>query len=228
MKDLILIGAGYHSRCVIELIEEMNALGKTSYNILGFLDDNRAIHDKKIIDYPVLGNIDSAKDFPKAHFINGIYSLRNQTKISDIIQRTGAKPDRWPTIIHPTAWISPRVKIGRGVFIYPSVKVFNETRLSDLVMIMPGALIGVAVSIGYGVSISANAVIGGDTIIGKSVYVGQGSCVQEGVRIGDEAIIAMGAKVRKDVPQRSLVVDDSPHMLDGTMLRNSSEMRRGV
>jgi sugar O-acyltransferase (sialic acid O-acetyltransferase NeuD family) len=219
VKDLIIIGSGYHSRCVVEFIEELSGSSGPYYRILGFLDDNPELVGNMVIGYQILGPLSSARKYQSACFINGIYSLRNQMKIPQIIDRVGVDgSDRWPSIVHPEAWVSPRATIGKGVFIYPSAKIFNGSSLDDFVMVMPSALIGVSVQVGWGVSISANAVVGGDVTIGNNVYIGQGSSIQEGVTIGDRSIIGMGAKVRKDVQADSLVFDESTKILPGAEL----------
>ena len=42
-------------------------------------------------------------------------------------------------------------------------------------------------------------------VIGENVWVGEGSRIQKGVKIGDNAIIAAGSIVTKDVPPNSIV-----------------------
>lgn len=42
-------------------------------------------------------------------------------------------------------------------------------------------------------------------VIGNNVWIGAGSCIMPGVRIGDNAVIAGGAVVTKDVPADAIV-----------------------
>ena len=56
--DIIIIGAGGHSKIVIEILEENN-----EFNILGLLDDNKDTHGKLILGKRVLGDIESIKNY---------------------------------------------------------------------------------------------------------------------------------------------------------------------
>ena len=52
MKDIYIIGASGFGREVAWLIEELD-----EFNVIGFVDDNKEIQDKKINDIPVVGGI---------------------------------------------------------------------------------------------------------------------------------------------------------------------------
>lgn len=42
-------------------------------------------------------------------------------------------------------------------------------------------------------------------VVGRDVWIGANACVTDGVRIGDHAVVAMGAVVTRDVPEWAIV-----------------------
>ena len=56
MKNLIIIGAGGVGKETAWIVEQINSI-KETYNILGFVDDNKEIWNKYINGYTVLGGL---------------------------------------------------------------------------------------------------------------------------------------------------------------------------
>ena len=204
-KELIIIGAGFHSLSLAELINEMNSHGISEYRILGFLDDDTRLHGTVAANYPVLGSIEEARNYPDAHFVNGIYSVKNLRMLELTLQRTGAGPERWPTVVHPSAKVSPSATLGVGVFIYPMSYVYPSAHIDDFVLIKPRGTIGVKSSIGKGSVIGTNSILAGNVRVGRYVYIGQGSSVRERLQIGDHSIVGMGSVVVGNVESGAVV-----------------------
>lgn len=112
----------------------------------------------------------------------------------------------WRTQIH--RWRG--VNIGKGVYIGHEV-MFDRVFTDQI-------FIGDHTSIGDRTIITAHANIPSDTIlkklyprkimpthIGKGVWIMPGVIIAPGITIGDEAVIATGSVVTKDVPSRCLV-----------------------
>lgn len=204
-RQLIILGVGRHSRSIADLVEVMNSRQPQNDKIMGFLDDRKELWHTEIAGYPILGPLEEARNFSNSFFVNGIYSASNLKKLPEIIKKTGVPPERWPTIIHPLAYVSPRAQLGHGVFVYPGVYIYNETIIEDYVLFKPRSTAGVEVKIGWGSVIGTNAITAGRVTIGKSCYLGQSCSIREFLRIGDGAIIGMGSVVINDVPAGSMV-----------------------
>ena len=58
MKDLVIFGSGgFANGDLTWLVEDMNS-DKQQWNLLGYIDDNKANHGKVINTYEVLGGVD--------------------------------------------------------------------------------------------------------------------------------------------------------------------------
>jgi len=203
---LILIGTGNQSKIMADLVEDMNLRQTHRIELLGFLDDRKELWDTELSGYPVLGPIVEARNFAEAHFINGIYSLVNLARLPEIVERASVSQERWATLVHPLAYVSPRARLGHGMFVYPGVYVHCEAEIGDFVLLNPRSIVGVGAKIGWGSVIGSNAVTAGGVSVGKSCYLGQGCLIREHLRIGDGAIVGMGSVVVKNVPAGATVV----------------------
>lgn len=99
--------------------------------------------------------------------------------------------------------IGNNVSIGRGAQFYPSYQfkdVFIE--IKDDVMIAPNLCIYGA---GHPTDNPLSSHIAEQVVIGKRVYIGGNVTIRYGVSVGENAIIASGSVVVKDVPPNAIV-----------------------
>jgi sugar O-acyltransferase (sialic acid O-acetyltransferase NeuD family) len=109
------------------------------------------------------------------------------------------------TLTHPTAYISPLAKLGRGVFIGANSVIAPGVVLDDHVFVNRGVTIGHDTRISSFSRIQPGSNLGSMSRIGCGVTVGIGATVRERLHIGDGAVIGAGAVVLEDVPPRVLV-----------------------
>ena len=72
MPDLVILGAGGGAKSVLWLLETINDVRRT-WNLLGLIDDNPALHGTLYGDLPVLGGFDWFDDH-RALVIHGVGS----------------------------------------------------------------------------------------------------------------------------------------------------------
>lgn len=115
--------------------------------------------------------------------------------------------------------------------IEPGAIIRDQVEIGDNAVIMMGATINIGAVIGSGTMIDMNAVVGGRGTIGKNCHIGAGAVVAgvveppsakpvviednvlvganavilEGVRVGEQSVVAAGAIVIEDVPPRTVV-----------------------
>jgi len=111
---------------------------------------------------------------------------------------------RFATVIHPTAQISKRARIGAGCVIHPGVIVASNTAIGDHVLVNRGALIGHDNRIEAYTTIGPGANLAGALHVGPGAYLGVGCVVRDHLTIGRGAVVAAGAVVVKDVAEHTL------------------------
>ena len=110
-----------------------------------------------------------------------------------------SRHDRFATVIHPSARISPLARIGRNVLIMAGVVVTSNAIIGDHVCILPNTVIHHDVVVGDWTLIGSNVSIAGHVRLGRNCYLGSGSRIIDGVEIGERTLIGLGSNVIADV-----------------------------
>ena len=109
MKDLYIIGAGGFGREVAWLVERINEVNPT-WNLEGFIDDNKNLWGTDCGDYPVLGGCDYLKSQKsEVWLVCAVGSAKVRKKI---IEKFAGSSVRFATVIDPSVLVSKRVEIG--------------------------------------------------------------------------------------------------------------------
>jgi len=113
------------------------------------------------------------------------------------------------------AWIEPHfycdygynISTGKNFYANHGLVILDTAAVTfgDNVMLAPGVLISTATHPLDAVKRNKGIETAKPITIGNSVWVGMGAKILEGVNIGDNAVIAAGAVVNKDVPANTLV-----------------------
>ena len=107
-------------------------------------------------------------------------------------------------IIHPRAVVLSQV--GPGCVVAPGAVVAPNVLMGPHVLINYNATIGHDSEVGALSVIAPTAGTGGWCKLGEAVYVGAGALIREKLVIGNDAVVAMGAVVTRDVPAGMLAV----------------------
>lgn len=204
MKDIVIIGAGGVGREAAWIIEQINER-KSTWNILGFIDDNKYIWDTTIDGYKILGGIDYLMSYveqlEKNRIIEPLYvviAIANYKVKKSIIEKLDNK-FKFATIIHPEVYIHNSNSIGEGNIIYPGVVMTTNITVGNQVIISPKCGIGHDTVIKDYVSLLWNVNVSGVDVIEEGVLMGSGATVIQSKTIGKGAVIGAGAVVIKDV-----------------------------
>lgn len=195
MKDVVIIGAGGFGREVAWLIEDINKV-KKEWNIIGFVDDNEAIHSSIINGYKVVGNVEWLKN-QELYVVNAIGDplIKKQ-----IIKKLENSKNIYPVLIHPSVIYSNKVSFGKGCIICAGNIITVNIQIGKHVIINLDCTIGHDVVIGDYTTVLPSVNISGTTKLGECVSIGTGSVIIQGVTVGENAIIGAGAVVIKDLP----------------------------
>lgn len=198
-RPLLLIGAGGLGRETAEVVRAINAVRPT-FEVIGFLDDDRRLTGTDRDGTPVVGTIDDLDRFAGAHVVlttAGTHDLRSRHRIAT---RLSLPADAYESIVHPAAVLANGTELGAGCIVLASAVTTSSIHVGRHVVVMPAAVFSHDDVIEDFVTVGAGVHIGGGVTIREGAYVGLGALVREHITIGRWSIVAMGAVVLKDVP----------------------------
>jgi len=210
MKELVIFGAGGHTKVIIDMLEKINKEANAKVacekelDLIGLLVDN--LEENFITGYPVIGNTDFAEHLlEKKKDIYFLYGMgNNYTRMKLDARFRGVA--QYLTVIHPTAAIATTAIIKEGTVIMANASVNAGSIVKRHCIINTGAVVEHDCILEDFVHISPNATLCGSVTIGKGSHVGAGAVVLPEIRVGEYCIIGAGAVVTKNVSDNSTVM----------------------
>lgn len=198
MSQLVVIGTGGMGREAAAWVADAGRGG----DLVGFLDDDRALHGRTIAHLPVLGDR-AWLDGRDVEVVIGLGVPAVRAAVLADLDARGILPT---TVVHPTAVVGPRTSIGAGSIVCPGVVMTCDVTLGRCVIVNYGALLGHDVAVGDCAFVAPGAHVAGAVTIGDRADVGIGSSIIQGLRVGEDAVVGAGAVVIHDVPPSTTVV----------------------
>lgn len=174
------------------------------YELIGFVDDSPEKVGTERFGYPVLPR-DAFARYPDAKVLAVPGSPTSYRGRAATIEGLGIDRDRFARVIHPSANVSPRARLGVNVLIMAGV-VITKASIGDHVCILPNTVVHHDVTVGDWTLIGSNVTLAGGVTIGAHTYIGSGSSVINGISVGGGALIGLGSNVLRDVPPDTTVV----------------------
>ena len=214
MKKVVILGTGGNSVDILETLQALNAAAPApKYECMGFLDDAPELRGKSIEGLPVLGPLDQARTLGDAFFVNGIGSPRNHFLKPTIIGRTGMPLDRFETVVHPSAQVSPSASLGRGTVVLQNATIAARAKVGAHVIVLPNSVLSHDDDIGDYTCVAGGVCVSGTVAVGIACYLGSNCSIIQNVRIGDFSMIGMGSVVLSDVPENAVYVGNPASFL---------------
>lgn len=195
MKKIVIIGTGGFGREVAWLIERINKIEPT-WEILGYVDENKDLFGTLSGGYPVLGNDEWLIDQEaEVYAVCAIGSSKIRKKV--IKKLDGIK---YATLIDPKVEMSNRVKIGEGSIICAGTILTVDINIGEHVIINLDCTIGHDAMLEDFVTLYPSVNVSGNTLLEECVEMGTGCQIIQGLKIGRSTIVGAGAVVVKDLP----------------------------
>ena len=199
---MLVVGAGGHSKEILELILE----SENEENIYFFEDAGFSDRDKIFEKFELLKSIQEVENHfhNDRRFIIAVGKPKNRYKLSERFKAIGGK---LTSIISKDAKISKiEVMLGEGLNIMRDVMISPSTSFGEGTLLNARVNVHHDVIIGKYCEISPGAIITGNVIIGDFVTVGSGAIILPGINMGNNAVIGAGAVVNKNVTENTIVV----------------------
>jgi sugar O-acyltransferase (sialic acid O-acetyltransferase NeuD family) len=199
-NHLVLIGAGGHARSCIDVIEQEDKFRIAG--LVGLAEETGS----KIFNYEVMST-DAGLDELAARFKHALVTLGQiaspveRIRLFDLSVKAGFV---FPTIIAPSAYVSPHATIGVGTIVMHGAIINPGVIIGSNCIINSRALIEHGSQVADHCHVSTGAILNGNTSIGIGGFIGSGAIIKEGVSIGARSLVGMGLSVRHDLPENSL------------------------
>jgi acetyltransferase EpsM len=192
---LVVIGAGGHGLVVAD------AALTAGFEVLGFLDDDRALLGGQFLGLSVLGPIEVAHDMD-AYYVVAIGDNRSRKRVVDVL---GLPIERYVTVIHPRATVSPYAEVLHGAMILAGAVIGPQAVVGSHSIINHSSSIDHHGVVGAFVHVGPGCHAGGSVRIGSGVFLGIGVSVVPSVTVGDWAVVGAGSVVLHDVLESTIV-----------------------
>ena len=208
--SLILIGGGYSSIEIIDLIEDINNIEKKQFiKIIGILDDQKKINTS-INGIKIIGKLKDIKKFKNEKFFVNIFDRNNRFIRPKLIKKLNISLFRFFSIIHPHNLLGKKAKIGFGVSIYPGCTIFSNSKIGNFCNVMPN------VSVASNTVIEDNCFIGKDVFVGsqsrikRNVYISNGTTILENTFINQGNRIIPHSMINRSIEKKEMIVGGTP------------------
>lgn len=195
-SPLIVLGARQYAPVFFEVFD-----GASNRSIAGFVENlDRAYCSTEIMGRPVYW-IDEIAELAGSH--QAICCLATPRR-SGFVEQVEALGFSFATLIHETAWVSPRATLAEGVSADVGVIIAGFSTLGAHTRVGRGATIGHHTSVGRYCTLHPRSNIAGNCVIGDKVTIGMGANIIDGTRIGAGSVVAAGAVVTQELPPNVL------------------------
>lgn len=203
-QRLLIVGGGNGA---VQILDALNRL--PHQQAVAILDDNPAMHGRRVAGIPITGPIDVAwavGALAAGRFDAAVISISTSIPVrARIFGEWKGRGIPFANVIHPSAVVGMNVTWGEGNVVMAfchfgaCATVGDNNFLSAYCSIEHHCLLGSHCSFGPGVVTSSRVQIG------DRVRFGTGIFVEPGVTIGEDAVIASGLAIWQPIPPRALL-----------------------
>jgi acetyltransferase EpsM len=191
-----VIGAGGHGKVILDAI-----LIADKYTVAGIVDDNIKLSGKYLYGLPIVDDIKCLSDVEG--FLVAIGNNRVRRDKYDLYMQAGYKP---VSVIHPSAVISPRARVGKGTAVLANAVVNTEASIGDNVVLYTSCTLDHDCIVSDHAYISPGCNVCGQVIVEIGAMLGAGAVILPKIHIGEWSTVGAGSVVNRDVHAGTTVV----------------------
>jgi sugar O-acyltransferase (sialic acid O-acetyltransferase NeuD family) len=190
-NPVIIFGANYLGRSAKEIFEG------NSNVVYGFLDDNKALHNKEIDTATVLGSTDDDGFLKligkKCDAFVAVDDTKLRKNLVKMIQEV--RHVQPVNAIHKDSRIAGSATLGYGNLVDVGAIVSAGAVVKDHCILHPNVVVGAESEVGSFVQVGAGSIINPGVVIEDEAFIGSGVVIVSGITIGKGARIGAGSVV---------------------------------
>lgn len=191
-KPIIMLGNGGHASVLTEILLSQNR------KVIGFTAPQK---EENVFGISYIGTDEEIFRFNpnEIQLVLGIGSVKVSNIRRNLFHLFTHKQYGFLNVIHPSAILSPSVRLGQGVQIMAGAIVQTNTRIDDNTIVNTGTKVDHDCYIGAHVHLAPGVTISGYVKIGVGSHLGTGTTIIQEVEIGKDCLIGAGAVVVKNI-----------------------------
>lgn len=198
---IVVIGAGGQARIVYEILSfDRNA------EVVAFVDNVVHGSDEQIMGIPITGDHSVLPKLIKNGVRGAIIAIGDNKIRAERFDELSAMGLEMVNAIHPTAYIAPSARLGRGVTVAIGAIIGTASRIGNNVIVNNGAVVDHESEIEDGVHIAPRCCLAGRVTVKRGTLIGIGSVITQYLTIGENVTIGAGSVVLEDVPDNVVAV----------------------
>jgi sugar O-acyltransferase (sialic acid O-acetyltransferase NeuD family) len=201
IKKIVIIGARGSGKDVLATLLRCNKKSK-KYEILGFIDDDPKLKNKKIMGKKVLGGLEWFNH--KRESVSCVVAIGDSLIRKNIVKRLEEENVRFFSLVDPSVIYDDKLQVGNGTIIQAGSIINPDTKIGNHVFINLDSTIGHDCLLEDFTTISTGVHINGNCFIYEGAYIGSGTVTKEDTKIGKWSIIGAGSVVVNDVKANSV------------------------
>lgn len=214
-EDLVILGAGGSAADIAEAVESVGSAG-SRWRLRGFLDDDPEKQGRAVAGYPVLGPLELARALPDTSFLVGTAHYRRPLTRKHVVERLALPPERYATLVHESASISPGARVGIGTLVLQSTVVSHGATIGNHVFIGPQCVVSHDAVVEDFATLAVGATLCGGARLEPGAYAGARSVIRDGVVVGPGTVVGLGSAVFRNLGPGVVAVGNPARVVPGS------------
>jgi sugar O-acyltransferase (sialic acid O-acetyltransferase NeuD family) len=202
MQDLLLFPANGNA------MEALDCCGR-DFRPLGFIDDDSRKVGSRILGLPVLDRAALAS-YPAARVLAVPGSPTSFPQRPELIASLQIPPERFATVIHPAAVVSPHAHIGVNVLIMAGTVITATAVIDDHVLILPNSVVHHDSHVARYTILGSGVLIAGYVDIAERCYIGSGSRLRNNLTVAATTLIGIASTLVQSIDEPGGIWAGSP------------------
>lgn len=200
-KQLWIVGAGGFGREVATYANDVTQAGPAPWRFAGFVDDR--IHALQAFTPSIeVRSISELIPGPDDVFCVAIGDPEARLRVASELAKKGCV---FVSVVHPTAVMGERIKMGEGCIAAPFVTVTCDVEIGAFTVLGAKSGVGHDSRLGMAVTMSAYTEVAGNCTLGDRVFLGSHALVAPGTTMEADSYAFAGAVVVRNTGERERV-----------------------